>query len=65
MHKTKNPKKLHLPFKGPSGDQLAFKGCFMGYLQKGDVTIKEEISICYGAAQLRNNLFLLNPWNYI
>ena len=31
--------------KGPSGDQLGCKGRFVGYLQKGDVTIKEEIYV--------------------
>ena len=39
--------------KGPSGDQLACKGHFMGYLQKGDLTIKEEI---YMIKNLQNPL---------
>ena len=38
-------KALDEMLKGPSGDLLACKGRFMGYLQKGDVTAKEEIYV--------------------
>ena len=36
-------KTLDKTLKGPSGDQFSCKGHFMGYLQKGNVTVKEEI----------------------
>ena len=36
-------KTLAKTLKGPSGDQLACKGHFIGYLKKGDVTMKEKI----------------------
>ena len=42
-------KTLNDTLKGPSSDQLACKGCFMGYLQKRDVTIKEEIDVIKSA----------------
>ena len=38
-------KTLDRTVKGPRGDRLTYKGHFMGYLQKGDLTIKEE-NIC-------------------
>ena len=38
-------KTLDKTFKGPSVDQLACKGRLMGHLQKGDLTIKEEIYV--------------------
>ena len=38
-------KTLDKTLKGPSSDRLACKGRFMGYLQKGDVTIKVEVYV--------------------
>ena len=38
-------KTMDKTLKGPSGGQLACNGQFMGYLQKGDRTIKEEIYV--------------------
>ena len=35
-------KTLDKILKGPSSDQLSCNGRFMGYLHKGDLTIKEE-----------------------
>ena len=36
-------KTLDKTLKGPGGNQLGCKGHFVGYLQKGDLTIREEI----------------------
>ena len=38
-------KTLDKTLRGPGGDQLGCKGRFVGYLQKGDLTIKEEIYV--------------------
>ena len=36
---------LDKALKGPGGDQLGCKGCFVGYLPKGNLTIREEIYV--------------------
>ena len=38
-------KTLDKALKGPGGDQLVCKGRFVGYLRKGDLTIREEIYV--------------------
>ena len=38
-------KTLDRALKGPGGNQLGCKGRFMGYLQKGNLTIREEIYV--------------------